>query len=183
MLKSKARQKAGGLALLALLVAGCVAKVYTIIDEPRSPLKRFGGVTVGSFSTKDFLDSIENTERREKYKPVTAEANDSVADEVEDLVKGWVGTPGGPKLILTAVLDDYATGSGAMRAMSHFGMFGGNHGASNQLGAGVIEYTVTLKSGTTLVATYQVRVRITGRAAGAYKLTGRNIARFLEDEL
>lgn len=174
------------LTVLVLALSGCKSrKVYTIIDEPNAPLGRFGAVSVGKFNTKEFLASIESDERRDKYAPVTQEMNDAVMAALRGELAAWEGTKGGPPLVVSAVLDDYATGSGALRGMSRFGMFGnsGGHSPALQLGQGVIDYTVTLMSGSTTVATYRVAVRITGASAGAYKVTGRNIAKFLFDEM
>ena len=170
------------LALSVVLLAGC-KKVYVIVDEPTAPLARFGKVVIGKFNITDFLESIESAERRDKYSPVAKEANVEVIKTLEEELKNWQGTAGGPSLVLSAVMDDFATGSGAMRALSHFGVFGGPHHSNTMLGQGLIEYTVTLKSGSSTVATYKVGVKITGKSLSAYRLEARNIAKFLFDEM
>jgi len=111
------------LAVAVFFVQGC-SPGYVVLDRPHGSLGRFSKVVVGEFNTQAFLNSLKGTKRYEPYLPVTKQSNDTVRGEVADLLQGWKGKAGGPVLSMSAVLDDFATGSGAARALSHFGMFG-----------------------------------------------------------
>jgi len=163
----------GGLAMAAVLAAGCGH--YEVIDRPTVPLARFGSISMGRFTTDEFLASLRGSERYEKYLPVTAEANRAVYMAIRDRLERVPVTAGGPRLVLSANLTDFATGSGAARAMAFVGLVPGG------AGEGVIDYHITLSSEGQLVASYNVRRKITGGASGAYEAEGADIVSFLLD--
>ena len=171
------------LAVALLFVQGCYPG-YVVVDRPQGGLGRFGKIMIGDFNTVAFMNSLKGTKRYEPYLPVTKESNETIRGRVSESLKGWQGKVGGPTLVMTAVLDDFATGSGAARVMSHFGMFGSvGGGAARQMGNGTIQYTVSLKSGATLVASYQVKVEITGGSEGAFKVVAADIKKFIDDNM
>ena len=160
--------------VLGVLAAGCTPR-YETIDRPVVPLAGFGSVVMGRFSTAQFLDSLRGTARYAKYLPVTEDANRAVWFAVRDRLHGVPVTPGGPRLVVSADLVYFATGSGAARALAWVGLL------PQETGDGLIEYRVHLDSQGVRVATYEVRCRITGGSAGAYQAVGEDIVRFLTD--
>lgn len=164
----------GGLALAGLLAAGCAP--YNVIDAPTAPLSSFGSVSMGRFTTDEFLNSLKGSPRYEKYLPVTAEANRAVYMGIRTRLQNLPFTGSGPRLVLSANLENFSTGAGAARALSFIGI------VPEGAGDGIIEYHVTLSSAGRLIASYDVRRKITGGSEGAYEAEAADIVRFLKDK-
>jgi hypothetical protein len=148
----------GGLALIGALAAGC-ARQYEVAEEPSVPLSRFGSVSLGDFSTGEFLSGVKARPRYGHTQMVVSEANRAVYRAVLARLKELRGAGGGPPLLLTANLDDFEM----------------------DRGQGLIQYHVNLSSAGQPVASYDVRRRIMGGTKGAYEAEGDDIARFLID--
>ncbi|MGH7441051.1 MAG: hypothetical protein ACREKE_00100 [bacterium] len=163
-----------GLALLGLLATACAPR-YQAVDSPSTPLSQFGHISLGHFTTSDFLDSIKGTPRYEKYLLPTADANSAVYEAVKSRLNKVRLTQGGPRLLLSADMENFSTGSGATRALAMFGL------VPSGVGQGIVEYQVDLTSKGQRVATYTVRRPIKGGAKGAYDALGSDIVQFLVD--
>jgi hypothetical protein len=161
------------IALLALGAVSC--KRYNVVERPTAPMGHFSRITIGKFSYTEYMEQLKGTERYAKYLPVAAAANDSVRKGVIADLSGWQGAAKGPVLEMTAVMDDFATGSGATRALAVFGL------VPSGMGQGKIAYGVTLRSNNTVVASYDVTIPITGGSKGAYEAMSNAIASFIDD--
>lgn len=163
-----------GFVFLGLLSAGCAPR-YQVVDSPVAPLGRFGGVVLGRFSTRGFLISLKGTSRYAPYLPVTEKANYEVYEAVQSRLGEVPFTPGAPRLVLSATLVDFMTGSGVARALQAFDL------VPEGAGDGRIVYHIVLSAAGRRVASYNVHQLIRGGAEGAYQAEGANIVRFLMD--
>lgn len=125
---------------LALFLAACTPG--KVIIMPNEPIKKFGRLDV-TVSSATYLETIKGSKNYDRYVALTGEAEKQIGNHIRNWAqREWKGNPSGKPLTVKLELQEYNTGSAALK------IFVG--GAAN----GKISYLVTLLDGTRTVGQF-----------------------------
>jgi hypothetical protein len=125
---------------LALFLAGCTPGRVVIM--PNEPIKKFSRLDV-QVSSETYLATIKGNKNYDRYVALTSEAEKQIGGHIRNWAqREWKGNPGGRPLLVKLDLQEYNTGSGALK------LFLGS--AAN----GKIVYMVSLLDGTRMVGQF-----------------------------
>ena len=144
---------------LALFLAACTPGKVVIM--PNEPIKKFGRLDV-VVSSATYLETIKGNKNYDRYVALTSEAEKQIGGHIRNWAqREWKGSPSGKPLTVKLELQEYNTGSGALK------LFLGS--AAN----GKIAYLVTLLDGTRTVGQFlhEGQVSLAGNSSAFWDMS------------